>query len=220
MQRIVRSRFAPLGLFCGIAAPLLYCTIVIWAARMNPGYSHFSDAIISLGGSDRVGTDAVQSLFGLYNLLEIAFAIAGLATFRRPRLWKWVFASLLVTGIAGVLAGGFAMDPIGRSTTPAGIVNLILAAIASLGTMTAILLSVLAWGTTPLGRAPGMFSAACLAIVFIFFLVAAMMTASGWPLPGVLERITIGTFMVWQLAMAMIFLLRYQYNPHFLETSR
>jgi hypothetical protein len=220
MDSFARSHLASLGIFCGIAAPILYAAIVIWGANRVPGYSHLGDPISSLVESGRIGRDAVQRLFGIYNLLEMAFALTGLALVRRPRIWSLAFGSLLLTAVLGLLMWPFAMDPMGTPATPAGVIHMVLAGISSLATMAAMLFTALAWGTTRIGRAPAALSAATLAIVCFSGLLAAAAAAGGWPLLGLFERITIGSFMVWQLAMATIFFVRHHHDPHFLEPNQ
>jgi hypothetical membrane protein len=200
------SATVTLGLWSGVLAPLLYAGNVAWGGTLFPGYSHIADAISSLTESGRPGTREIALLFGLYNALVVVFGLAGLALTYKDRFWAGCFGLLLATGTLGWLMWPFAMDPVGAPASVPGIIHIILAALASLATMGAILLSALAWRKRPDGGGPSAFSAACLVIVFCSGIPAGFAAANNWPTMGLFERITIGTFLVWMLVTASCFL--------------
>ncbi|MHB1104555.1 MAG: hypothetical protein ACYC0C_17625 [Devosia sp.] len=84
------------------------------------------------------------------------------------------------------------MDRVGEAVSAIGTAHLVLAGMASLLSMLAI------FGGIRAGRrGTRRVSALALAIVFVTGALAALGTASGWPLAGLLERMTIGTFLAW-----------------------
>jgi hypothetical protein len=196
------SAIITLGLWGGVLAPLLYAGNVAWGGTLFPGYSHIADAVSSLTETGRPGTREIAFLFGLYNALVVVFGLAGLALTHKDRLWSGCFGLLLATATLGWLMWPFPMDPVSAPATVPGIIHIILAALLSLATMGAILLSALAWRKRPDGGGPAAFSAACLVIVFCSGIPAGFAAANNWPTMGLFERITIGTFLVWMFATA------------------
>lgn len=195
-----------IGLWCGVAAPLLYVATVVTGGAAVDGYSHIRDGISSLTESGRSGAQWIGMAFFGYNLLIAAFAIAALSTVRPLRSWTIVFGLLLVTAVCGVLMWPLAMDPIGAPATITGIVHIVLAAITSLATIAILVLSAFLWWRS--GRAGlAALGVGCLALTLPFGLIAAIAAAGGWPTMGLFERVTIGGFEIWVLVAALSLLL-------------
>jgi hypothetical protein len=179
---------------CGLTAPLVYFAVVVMAG-LAPGYSHLGQPISALYATGMPHGAQVATGFALYNLLVLGFA-AGL------RLWPRVALALAVTGLAGLVLALVPMDAAGAPMSPAGILHIILAAISSLASMATMLLAALALNATGHRRAARLTGLA-LALVFVSGGIAAMATANGWPLAGLYERLTIGSYLAWLLALAL-----------------
>ena len=192
---------APL-LLMGVAAPVLYAFTVVWGATLFPGYSHLADPISSLTQAGREGTMVLQGLFFTYNVLVVGFGTVGLLLWFGRWPWVWSFAFLIVTALAGLLMGLFPQDPIGTPISAAGWTHIALAALASFGSMGAIASGAVGYraGKTP--QPLMQFSIVCLVIVFCSGGLAGVGIGAGWPIAGLLERITIGTFELWLLVSA------------------
>jgi len=182
-----------------VAAPPVYLAGVIAGGELVMGYDHLRDAISSLTESGRVGIEAVAAVFILYDLLVLAFADAA-SRFDRENLRAYVL--LGVTAVGGLLMFIVPMDPVGRPMSPGGMVHVLLAVILSLSTMGAIAVVGLgAFRRRQRGRA--LFSGFGLIVVAVSGAAAGLGAAAGWPLMGILERLTIGGFEVWLLVQAL-----------------
>lgn len=197
-----------LGIACGIAAPVVYAGTVAWGATLFPGYNHVADFISELTQSGRIGTEPIELLFGLYNALVLAFALTSLRMARGHVEWTISFVLLFAVGVAGILMWPFPQDPVGAPVTPRGLTHIVLAALEALGSMAAIGFAALAWRRTPDGEDMAIFSTACLAIVFASGLLGAAGAVGGWTVTGLLERVTIGFFLLWMLVTAAVLLRR------------
>lgn len=189
------------ALWGGVAAPVLYVAIVLASGSVLPGYDHIADPISALTAAGRHDIRWIEAAFGLYNLLLLVFASAGLT--RPDRRWRPVFSTLIVTASAGLLMWPFPMDMPGTPVSAAGLAHLGLAAVASISTVVAVLLSVLNWHRAE-RREMTLFSAFCLFVIVSSGLASAAAAALGWPIVGLLERLTIGAFELWLVVTATL----------------
>lgn len=95
------------------------------------------------------------------------------------------------------------MDMPGTPVSAAGLAHLGLAAVASISTVVAVLLSVLNWHRAE-RREMTLFSAFCLFVIVSSGLASAAAAALGWPIVGLLERLTIGAFELWLVVTATL----------------
>jgi hypothetical protein len=193
------------SLLMGVAAPLLYAFTVVWGATLFPGYSHLADPISSLTQVGREGTMGLQNLFFTYNVLVVGYGTIGILLSYGRWPWVWSFALLIVTALVGLLMGLFPQDPIGTPISIAGWTHIALAAVASFASMGAIAFGAVGYR---FGKTPSLmqFSIVCLVIVFCSGGLAGIGIGAGWPVAGLLERITIGTFELWLLVSAIVLL--------------
>lgn len=196
------SRLEHLALWGGIAAPLLYVVTVLAGGAVLPGYDPVADPISALTAAGRPGIRWIEAGFGLYNLLLAAFA--GVGWTLAGRAWRPVFAALMVTAAAGLLMWPFAMDMPGAPVSVHGVVHLGLAAVASISTVLAVLLSAIAWHRAGRRRMT-VFCALCLLVITLSGVAAGTAAAAGWPIVGLVERLTIGSFMLWLAVTAARF---------------
>lgn len=195
-------RLEHIALWGGVAAPLLYAATVLAGGAVLPGYDPVADPISALTAAGRHGVRWIEAGFGLYNLLLMAFAGAGRTL--AGRAWRPVFLTLMVTAGAGLLMWPFAMDMPGAKLSAAGLAHLGLAGLASISTIVAVWLSVLNWQR--LGqRQMHAFSLLCLIVIALSGVAAGIAAASGWPIVGLLERLTIGGFLFWLAVTAARF---------------
>lgn len=194
----------------GILTPLLYVFSVVLGGALWPGYSHVRQAISELTMASAPNLALMDTLFTVYGCMLLAFSLGfslrwGKAG-NRPLTISGI--ALIACSAAGLLMKFFRQDPIGEPLTFTGTMHLILAGVTSLGTIFAIFFA--AAGFRKLDQAGDLrvFSLVMGAIV----LVSGGLTAAGTTqLPaifGILERTTIGSFMLWLLVVSIILLKR------------
>jgi len=190
-------------LFCGISAAVIYTGTVILGGLIRPGYSHLHEAISELVADGAPNRSLLSSLFLVYNALLTLFGIGLFLKANSQPRGRVIgiigsLALMLLVGLAGVsMELAFPQDPGGIPTTFAGTMHIVMASVASLGTVVAILMLGLWFRNTPELKSYFTYSMISVAIVFVSggFTAAAM--ATNFSLFGLLERITIGTFIVW-----------------------
>ena len=189
-------------MLCGIAAAILYAGTVILGGLLRPGYSHISMAISELVADGVPNRSLLSSLFLLYNILLSIFGIGlFLKVNSQPReRMSGITGSLalVAVGIAGILMElAFPQEPGGTATTFSGMMHFVMAGIASLGTMVAILIMGFWFKHVPELKSYVKYSLISVAIVFVSGGITAAAVANHSSLFGLLERITIFTFILW-----------------------
>ena len=190
-------------MLCGVFAAVIYVGTVILGGLLRPGYSHISMAISELVADGAPNRPLLSSHFLLYNALLSMFGIGLLLKANkqsRGRISSIVgsLALTLLVGLAGILMElVFPQDPGGIPTTFAGTMHIVMASVASLGTMVAVLMLGLWFRNTAELKRYSTYSLSSVAIIFVSGGLTAAAMANNYPFFGLLERITIGTFIVW-----------------------
>ena len=188
----------------GIIAPIAYAIFVIVGGAITPGYSHTAQAISELTATGSPHKLFLDFLFSAYNIMLIGFGAVFLQYVRGKqqlrlsgKLGSWC---IMLIGAMGLLTNlFFPMDPRGASATTIGIIHLILAGLLSLGTILATLLVGLWLIKQPDHKRAGIFSLIACAVIVLTGGLAAAAAATVSPIMGLLQRLTIGTFMLWVL---------------------
>ena len=193
-------------LLCGILAPVVYVLTVFVGGIITPGYSHISQYVSELIQTGAPQKGILDPLFALYNILVIFFGV-GLFQYvremhneRRKLAGTLGALTLVIEGLAGFLTLFFPQDPIGDQITT-GAIHIILASVSSLTTMLSMLLLGLWFRTIPVLRGIGLYSFVFLAVVFVSGGFAARTIANPSPFNGLIERVTIGGFLLWLLVI-------------------
>jgi len=189
----------------GILTPLFYIFNVVLGGALWPGYSHVRQAISELTMAGVPNLALMDALFTIYGFMLLAFSLGfslrwGRAG-NRPLTISGI--ALVACAAAGLAMKFFRQDPIGEPLTFTGTMHLILAGVTSLGTIFAIFFAAAGFRKLPYAGDLRVFSLVMGAIV----LVSGGLTAAGTTqLPaifGILERITIGAFMLWLLVISL-----------------
>ncbi len=200
-------------LLAGFTAPPIYLATVILGGALRADYSHVGNAISELLLNGAPNKALLDILFVIYNFLCLFGSVGFLRlTANHPySSWKMTVSGicLMVVSIAGIfMTVFFPQDPRGSTPTFAGTMHLVTAGIESLGLMTAMLLIGLHFlKVNPLEEF-GTSTLWMLGLVFISGGAAAVFISS--PYMGVLERVTIGTSLLWQ---AILYWKLIQMNP-------
>lgn len=190
-------------LLAGVAAPLVYLATVIAGGWATPGYDHLDAPVSALFESGAPHALPISIAFAAYNLLLVAFGIGLGTAFRdRPPALRLAAAMVALNGLLGLVIELTPMDPTGAPATPAGIAHLVIAALLSLGSMAAMAAAALGWRSMPGHGRAAAGTAAMLALVVVSGALAAVAATRGLPLMGLYQRLTIGTYLAWVLAVA------------------
>ena len=97
-----------LGILCGVLAPLLWVSAIVFCGTLRPGFSHFTQYISELG--ERGSSTELLMRYGAFvptGLMHIAFAATLATAFRSSR--SGVLAAMLLglNGLARIGAGFF-----------------------------------------------------------------------------------------------------------------
>jgi hypothetical membrane protein len=104
----MKIRLWKIGILCGIAAPILWASVIILCGNVRPGYNHLTQYISELGerGSS---TELLMRYAGFVptGLMHMAFAASLYASFRSYRLSSVAAALLALNGLGRIVAGLF-----------------------------------------------------------------------------------------------------------------
>lgn len=193
-----------LAAWLGIAASLLYAATTLIGGLVTPGYSHLANMISELTMATAAWRWPVAAFFVLYNLLLIGFAVLLPRVLPTGRGVLVGSVLLVVIALAGIdMVTAFPTDRPTDPLTLTGWVHVVLAGIASIGTMGAVLAFALTLRRTSAWRPFANISFACLAGIFVSGIWTAATAAQLSPLMGLAERLTIGIFMVWLFAFGV-----------------
>lgn len=190
----------------GMLASIVYVGTVVLGGILRPGYSHVTESVSELVAAGAPNKLLLSLLFIIYNLLCIIFGIGLFQQVKnsasRKVIGKLGASSLVIVGFIGLLLElFFPQDPGGPAVTFAGTMHIVLAGIAALGTMIAIVSTGL-WLKNV--RAMKYYTGYSLVTFAIILLSGGSTPILGldYPFFGVIERLTIGSFIIWLFVTA------------------
>ncbi|MCE1252305.1 MAG: DUF998 domain-containing protein [Anaerolineae bacterium] len=191
-------------LACGIFAPILYVLTVLIGAALRPDYSHIVNAISELLSNGAPNKAVLDVVFNIYNTLLLLFAIgAYLALKNAPRLCRISMAIFITIQVFSFTWGFFPMDALGAEPTLAGTLHNVIGGIVALATILMPLLMGLGLRRIPGHRGYALYSFISSGLIFISGFSGVFLSAQGFQIFGLLERITIGTYEIWILITAL-----------------
>ncbi len=191
----------------GVLAVMLYVFTVIFGGIITPGYSHYLQAVSELVQSGALHKPLLDVLFNIYNLL-MAFSAFMILTLFRGELKNIVKAGIILViagSLGGILMAYFPMDPLGSAMTIKGVIHIILAILMSFDFMAAMLMIGLGMRKYQVWRSFTLFSIICFIIVLISGGLSPVFISQKIPGTGFLERITIGTILIWYSALCIAY---------------
>lgn len=191
---------------CGVAAPIIYVVTVLLGGLITPDYSHVSQAISELTATGAPHKLLLDIGFFSYNVAALLFAVGLLWRLWRYRRRQLAVGAVLLAGVAlsGLLMYFAPMDLLDGPVTLAGQLHMALAAACSLLTILATLVTGLGFRGLHGWRAMGIYSVLSAGVIVVTGAMAAVGAAMGSPVLGIYERLTIGTFMLWMLVLALV----------------
>ncbi len=191
----------------GILAPITFALVVVLGGAIRPGYSHIGNAVSELVETGAPHRTGLNWAFLAYNVFTIAFGL-GLTVLGANRTIMWSGWLVAVAGFLGALMWPFPMDRIGTPSTTRGLGHIVLAGLVSLVTMAAIL--TFAIGSAGIAGWEGfaVYSYVSFGIVAVTGAIAAASAVGLWRSMGLLERLTIGAFLQWEIVLAVTLITR------------
>jgi hypothetical protein len=190
----------------GILAPIVDVIAIVLGGILWKEYSHLSQPVSDLLARNAPNKALLDPIFGVYNLLTIAFGFGLLQYVRGDEqnrrktvglIGAWV---LIAEGIFGFFDIIFCEDAYGGMTatiSTIGKLHIVFASLCSLSTMLAILLLGFWFRENPLVRGYGLYSFISVAIVFLTGGITAYSIANQTELGGFFERLTQGAWLQW-----------------------
>jgi hypothetical membrane protein len=192
----------------GLAASVIYILTVVLGAAVRPEYSHIGNAISELFVSGAPNKAAIDSGFILYNSFLVLFSVSviRLGVGAGSKLFISAGIILLVSALCGLLMNLlFPMDVRDTNVTAPGMMHLVLAGIVSISTMAVMWLFGAVFSKTD--KVYGIYTFISLVVVFVSGGLAAFAASKASPYMGLVERVTIGCFIVW-IGVTSIYLYR------------
>jgi len=191
-------------LICGILSSLVYVGTDILAALRLEGYSYTSQAVSELFAIGASTRPLVVSLFTIYNLLVIAFALGILATESPKRSLRATGILLLVYGILGQLTLlFFPIHSRGAETTLTDTMHGILT-----GVLVLLMFSFMVFGAASQGKWFRLYSIVTILLLILFGILSFMEVPRieaemSTPWLGIKERMNIYTSHLWVMVLAI-----------------
>ena len=194
-----------LGNVCGILAPVLWASAIIFGASLRPEYSHFSQYISELG--ERGSSTEFFMRYGAFvptGLMHIAFSAFLFFAFKDNPVAKFAVMLIAVNGIARIGAGMFPCE-VGCALPRLLLSQKLHSLSAGVGFFALIGASLL-WGIV-FRRYQNLrdlsvysFVSGCLALLFLALMSWSTELRVG---TGLYERLSTGLLSIWMLVFAV-----------------
>ncbi len=183
-----------------ITSGILYILAVIIGGFLVPNYNHIYNAISELSEYGQSKVLIVEILFAIYNILIIVYSALAIYYKKNKdsKLLLTVYIILGLIGLSGLLMGVFPQEARGKELTIIGIMHFILAGIAALSTMLCVILTSSYYKRKKQYPKYAIYSFITFIIIFISGLSNVILMNNNIDnYFGLVERITIGSFIIW-----------------------
>ena len=187
---------------CGILSPIIYVITVAIGGFLDPSYSHVGKTVSELVERGAPNRDSLNIMLVVYNLLIIPFAVGLYFNLKRGWSRSLVLVTMVLTGILGsVVTVFFPLDAAGQSVTFTGMMHLVVVGLVVPCTFVFMLGF---WNSARRDPRWGKFDLFSV-VVFAVTLVSGIATATfvNSDIRGLLERITIGSTLLWIEVVAL-----------------
>lgn len=193
-------------LACGVVSSVLYVVGEVAASMGWTGYSYVNQAVSELAAIGAPTRMFMLILFGVYNVLVVAFAIGVWRSAGPKRSLRVVAVTLAVYAVVGQVTQVFSpMNPRGSVATATDVGHIILTAVEVLS-----IVAFIAFGSVAQGRGFRVFSIASILIIMAGGIITGMLSthmtalASSTPWAGIAERVNIYGTMLWILMLGVV----------------
>lgn len=187
---------------CGILSPIVYIIAVTLGGILDPTYSHIQKTVSELVQQGAPNRDLLNGVLIIYNLLLIPFAFGLYMSLKKGWASKIVLVALIITAVLGTaVTAFFPLDEGGQSVTFTGMMHL---AVVGLVVPCTFAFELGFWKSTRKDerwKKYGVFSLAIFIITLLSGIATAAFVASDYR--GILERITIGSTLLWVEVLAI-----------------
>jgi hypothetical protein len=199
---IISNRKIQALALCGILSPIIYVVTVAIGGILDPSYSQIGKTVSELVQRGAPNRDLLNALLVVYNILIIPFAVGLYFGMKKGWIRGLVSTALILTGLLGfAVTVFFPLDANGQTVTFTGMMHLVVVGLVVPCTFVFMLgfwnsaRKDVRWGKLAL------FSIA----VFVVTLVSGVATAAfvNSDFRGLLERITIGSTLLWIEVLAI-----------------
>jgi len=187
---------------CGVLSPIVYVITVALGGFLDPSYSQIGKTVSELVEMGAPHRDLLNIMLVVYNVLIIPFAVGLYFGLKRGLSRSLVLVALVLTGILGTaVTVFFPLDAAGKSVTFTGMMHLVVVGLVVPCTFVFMLGF---WNSARKDPRWGKFAMFSIAI-FIVTLVSGIATAAfvNSDFRGLLERITIGSTLLWIEVLAI-----------------
>lgn len=203
-----RTRLQDNLLICGILAAFIYVVTDVLGALRYPGYDIVSQGVSELMAVGAPTKRLVDSVFAVYGVLALAFAIGVLREASERRL-RIAGILLLAYAIAGSLGRFFPAYPRGAGGFNDSVPHMILTAV-----LVVLMLGALGFAAFALGKRFRLYSLGTLGAVIALGVVSgvyASRLAGHQPTPGfgIVERVLIYAYLLWAAVLGVALIRRH-----------
>ena len=191
----------------GFLGPIIYILAVVIGGAIRNDYSQLYNTISELSMANAPNLVLMDIMFGIYNLSLLLFAVGAFLDVEVDTSKKYRIAMLMlaVTGVLGLVLIFFPQDPRGVFTTT-GTTHIAVAGISSLLTILTLFITGFNFQKKDGMNNFARYSLISGIIVVISGGLAAYSVSSNLFFGGLLEKITIITFIVWVMVFSYVIL--------------
>jgi hypothetical membrane protein len=193
-----------LGILCGVLAPLLWASAIVFCGTLRPGFNHFTQYISELG--ERGSSTELLMRYGAFvatGLMHLAFAGALATIFKSSRLG--VVAAILIglNGVARIAAGFFPCETGCEGTGSLGQrMHSLSAGVGFLALVVSTVLWSVVFARTRILKNLAAYSAVS-GVLGLAFLLLTIWSAEHGTARGLFERLSSGVLSLWILVFAL-----------------
>ncbi len=203
-----RSRLQDNLLVCGALAALVYLVADVLGSLRYPGYNFTAQGVSELMAVGAPSKRLVDSVFIVYGVLALAFAVGVLRESSGKRALRVAGLLLGLYAIAGTFGPLFPAHPRGVGNFSDNVPHMILTAV-----LVVLMLAALGFAATALGKVFRMYSLATLGTIVALGIVSgvyASRMAARQPTPGfgIVERALIYAYLVWVAVLGVLLMRR------------
>jgi len=190
----------------GFLGPVIYILALIIGGALRSDYSQLYNTVSELSVINAPNLVLMDFMFGIYNISLIIFAVGAFLDNKvdTSKKYKVAMLMLVVTGLSGIVLLLFSQDIRGSPATQEGIIHIAVAGISSLLTILAIFLSGFNFRKKEGMKNFGTYSLISGIIVVISGGLAAYSVGNNLFFGGLLEKITILTFILWIMVFSYV----------------